>query len=238
MKKLIICLGLFFAPPVLHALSVSDLQNDIRLTIKDAGGTDRRRYRDSQLIDFLNEGQRDVTNLTWLVSNSTSFPLVSGTTYYDLPSDVIEITRVTREYKILDETTFDKADSDAGNAAWETNGGIPIEYFQDSTHPDKIGIKPFPNSTSSTGTIRVQYIAQPATLDSSDDVPFNGSNRYLEYHEVLVFYAAFKIFTIEGDFTRAQIYNQLYESRVDAIKQKAGSKVNYLPGFSGTRTGK
>lgn len=236
MKKLLISLFLLFSPLSLRALTVSVLRSNIRTIIKDAG--DHNRYQDAQLLDLLNEGQRDVSNLTWLVSNSTSFSLVSGTTYYSLPTDIVEITRVTREYKLLNETTFSKADSDSAGSSWETLGGIPIDYFQDSTQPDKIGIKPFPNNSSSTGTIRVQYISQPTELVLSSDIPFNGSSRYLIYNDILVYYAVTRIFMLEGDIQRSQVYSQLYESRIDALKQKAGSHPNFLPSFSGTRTGK
>lgn len=236
MKKFLFALFLF-APSFGHCLTQGTLRAQIRLLIKDTDST-RTRYTDAQLNTLENEAQRDINNSAWLVEKSTSIALVSGTTYYSTPSDLIEILRVTREYKLLNETTFDKADSDAAGSSWESSSGVPLDYFQDSTQPDKFGLKPFPVGTSSTGTIRMQYVAQPVDLSSDSDIPFNSYNRYLPYHDLIAYYVATRIFMIEGDQTKTTFYGQLYESRVQMLKDKVKSIPNYLPGFGGSRTGK
>lgn len=237
MKKSLIALIFLFSPLLGHALTVSQIRDNIRLIVKD-NDPSRRRYSDTQLLAMENEAQRDISNATWIVWKSTSFPLVSGSTYYSIPSDSIEIMRLTREYKLIGENTFDKLDSDNVGAAWELIGGTPVDYFQDSSQPDKIGIKPFPNTSSSTGTIRMQYVAQPVDLVSDSDIPYNAYNRYLPYNDLIVYYVATRIFMLEGDANKMGVYSQLYESRVKIVTDKVGSHPNYLPSFSGTRTGK
>lgn len=236
MKKILIGFLFLAYSAISHALNVSEIRNNIRIIIKDTDSS-RRRYSDTQLLTMINEGQKDVSNSTWMVWKSTTITLVSGTTYYDIPTDVIEIARLTREYKVVEETTFDKLDSDAAGSAWELISGTPVEYFQDSTQPDKIGIKPFPATSASTGTLRMQYIAQPVDLSSDSDVPYNGYYRYYPYHDLITYYVVTRIFMLEGDVNKIGPYSQLYESRVQMVKDKVGSKLNYLPGFSGTRTG-
>lgn len=237
MKKIFLVSFYLFIPCVSHALTVSQIRDNIRLIIKDTDSS-RRRYSDAQLLSMINEGQKDVSNSTWIVSKSTTISLVSGTTYYSIPSDVIEITRLTREFKYIDETSLTKLDSDAIGSAWELIGGTPVDYFQDSTRIDQIGITPFPNTTSSTGTLRLQYIAQPVDLVLDTDVPFNAFNRYLSYHDLIVYYVCTRIFMLEGDAAKMGVYSQLYESRIQVVKEKVGSTPNFTPSFSGTRTGK
>lgn len=235
MNKWLIIFFFIFSPSSSFGLTWSDIREQIRIIIKDNDST-RRRYTDAQLLDYGNEAQRDISNSTWIISKSTAITLVSGTTYYTLPSDTIEITRVTREYRTLDETTFDKLDSDNNGGAWETNGGTPIDYFQDSTQPDSIGIRPFPNSSTSTGTIRVHYIAQPTDLSADADIPFNSHNRYLPYHDTIIYYVCTRIFMMEGEQDKIGLFAQLYESRVALMRERVGSKPNYIPGFSGQRS--
>ena len=218
-----------------YAITLSDIKNQVRIIIKDNDST-RRRYTDTMLLDFINEGQRDVINNTWLIANSTTITLTSGVTYYSLPSNAIEIIRVTKDYKLLNETTFDKADSVNDGSSWETNGGMPIEYFQDKTQPDVIGIKPFPNSSTSTGTVRIQYLAKATDLSSDSDIPFNSSNRYTSYHDILTYYVVTRIFMLEGDQSKLILYAQLYESRIQNMREKIEQKPNYIPGFSGQRS--
>jgi hypothetical protein len=234
MKKILFFIFYLLLPCISHALTLSQMRDNIRIIIKDTDAT-RRRYSDAQLLTMMNEGQRDINNSTWIVSKSTAIILVSGTTYYSIPSDVIEITRLTREYKSLDETSLNKLDSDAAGSAWELMGGTPVQYFQDATIPDRIGINPFPNNTSSTGTLRLQYIAQPLDLSSDTDIPFNASNRYLPYHDLIVYYVCTRIFMLEGDTAKLGVYSQLYESRIQVVKEKVGSTPNFIPSFSGIR---
>lgn len=217
-----------------HALALSGIRSEIRILIKD-NDSSRRRYNDAQLLTFINDAQREISNATWIIHKSTSISLVSGTTYYSLPSDLIEIKRVTREYKGLDETTFDKQDSDNDDGSWETTGGTPSNYFQNESQPDKIGIYPFPNSATSTGTIRMIYVAQPVDLASDSDVPFNSHNRYAPYHDAIIFYVCMRIFLLEGEMDKSAMYSQLYESRINLMRALVGLKPNYLPGFSSDR---
>lgn len=236
MKKWLFLSLFLLAPALSEALTLSQIRDNVRIIIKDTDSS-RRRYSDSQLNAMSNEAQRDIANSTWLVWKSTTIALVSGTTYYDIPSDAIEIIRLTREYKIVDETTFDKLDSDAAGSAWEIIPGTPVEYFQDATQPGKIGVKPFPTTSQSTGTLRMQYVAQPVDLSSDSDVPYNSHYRYYPYHDLITYYVVTRIFMLEGDVNKIAPYAQLYESRIQIVREKVGSKPNYNPSFSGTRTG-
>lgn len=219
-----------------EALTLSELRTQIRLHIKDVGtSSTRQTFTDTQLNSLINEAQRDVINATWAIQKQTSITLVSGTTYYAIPTDLMEITRVTFNDKNLKETTFAAEDAAASNAAWERTGGIPISYFQDSTQPGYIGMRPFPNSSSSTGTVKVMYIAFAADLSADGDIPFNTITRLYPFHDLLILFPCYKVFLIQGNQVKFQMYATQYESRLKMMSDKFGTKPNYTPGFSGTR---
>jgi hypothetical protein len=219
-----------------EALTLSEIRTQIRVHVKDVGvaGT-RQTFTDAQLNALINEAQRDVINATWAIQDQTTISLVAGTTYYALPNDLIEISRVTFNNKNLKETTFAAEDAEASNAAWETTGGLPSKYFQDSTQPGYIGFKPYPNTSANTGTIKLFYIAFPSDIANDSDVPFNGVPRLYAFHDLLILYTCYKIFLIQGNQTKFQMYATQYESRIALMAGKYGSKPNYTPGFSGTR---
>lgn len=231
MKNLLL-LALLAFPSNLLALNLGEIRTEVRRRTADIPDP-KVFFTNSELNAIINEGHRLVCNGTWVIHRSTSISLVSGTTYYSLPTDILEITRVTREYSLLKETTLDARDAESED--WEETGGTPAYYFQDRARPDQIGFHPFPNSSSSTGTVRINYIAQAGTLSSDSDVPFNDSDRYVAYHDVLVYYGCYVVFLKAND-PRATQYLQLFESTFNLIRDTVGSKPNFNPGFSGKRT--
>lgn len=242
MKKIkLLLLGFFLSVGTLqqtHALTLSQIQTEIRVRVKDTF-TGRQRYSDTQLTALINEAQRDVINNTWVVTKSTSFATTLGTTYYTIPSDVLAIQRVTSSFLNIPEATLIKLDGDNGNSAWELSSGkYPQFYFQDYAQSNKIGIYPWPLDATSTTTVKIIYSSQVSDLASASDVPFNGESRYLSYDDLLIFYPAYRIYLIEGEQEKATIYRQEYESRLQVMVQAIGKKPNYNPGVSGASNGR
>lgn len=233
--KLFLCVFIF-SIGVSNALTLSQINTEVRVRIKDTF-VGRQRYTDQQLTNLINEAQRDVINNTWVISKSFSFSTLAGTTYYAIPTDLIAMQRVTSANLNIPEVTLIKLDGDNGNAAWETfTGTYPQYYFQDYSKSNQIGIYPFPTDVNSTTTIKIIYSSQGTDLVSSSDVPFNGELRYYPYHDLLIFYPAYRVYLIEGENDKATIYRQEYESRLTVMEQAIGKKPNYVPGMAGLAT--
>lgn len=222
----------FFAPFHSFALTLSEIRTQIRIRTNDTSTT-RQRYSDTQLNNLVNETHRDVVNFTWIIRKSDDFELVSGTTYYSLPTDIIHIDRVTWRRRNLPETTFTELDSKSQFGDWAISAGPPQSYFQNPAEPDQIGIYPWPNSSVSTGTVVVFYAAQAATLSSDSDEPFNSEDRYVTWHDLLIYEPAYKIMLIEGETDKAGEYKAYFETRLRNMMEKLGLKNNYIPGASG-----
>lgn len=231
MKKLFYVL-FFFISVNASALTLSEIRTNARLLIKDSSSS-RQRYTDAQLNKFINEGQKDVINNTWVITKSTTITLLNGTTYYSIPSDTLSVYRVTRERKNLPETSLQKLDGDSSNGSWASSGGTPISYFQDPSQTNKIGFYPWPNSSSSTGTVTFFYYAQGTDLSSDSDEPFNGEDRFTPYHDLLEYFVAYRVYVLEGEADKATLYRQEYENRLMLMAGRIGMRQNYLPSFSG-----
>ena len=237
MKNKIVFLALLFSSSVSFALTLSELRTNSRLLIKDTSAI-RQRFSDTQINNFVNEAQRDAINNTWCISKSAEIPLVIGTTYYTIPTDSIAIQRVTFQRRNMPETTLIKLDGDFNNAAWENSIGTPVSYFQDPTQTDKIGVYPWPNTASSTGTLRLIYYSQGTNLSADADEPFNSEDRFVSYHDILPYFVAYRVYLLEGEIEKATTYRQEYESRLQIMGGRVGSKINYTPSISGSSGGR
>jgi len=235
MRKLLFIFVLLAGVSPGGALTLSEIRTQVRLHIKDTSTT-RQRFTDAQLNSLINEAQRDVINATWAIRKYTTQELASGTTYYALPDDTMDIVRVTRINIPLEEKT--KSGLDAEVRGWELAGGTPQDYFQDETQPGYIGLHPFPNSSTSTGTLKIEYIASPSALSSDSDIPFNEIDRMTQYHDLLVLFPCYKVFLIEGEQIKFQTYFQNYESRLILMRETYGTKPNFTPGMSGASGGR
>ena len=170
----------------------------------------RQRFSDTQINQFINEGQQlfDIESLCNY--KSYSFSLALKTTYYSLPSDYINVTRVTKDYMQLPELTPEALTSRSGE--WEDVTGTPIYYFINFSTRGKIGMYPYPASSSDLGTVRLDYIAYSSALSSDSDTPFNGYNEFSAYSYSLVYYAAYKMSVIDERTNLATIFFQQFDA--------------------------
>jgi len=194
MKK-IVCLLLLFISVNGYALSLSDIRTHIRNNVNDPStDTNKQRWANAEIDFLVNQGQREVCDITWCLYTSTNIALVSGTTYYSLPSDTHFIDRVVYNnstvlpYKPI--PLLDREDSD-----WlSTAIGTPTSYHLKYPKRD-IGFSPCPNNTNN---IEVFYVKVPSDLSSDDDIPYNSTEILYPYHHLLIDYAGACLFLRDG----------------------------------------
>jgi hypothetical protein len=229
-KLLAFIAALFCSAVAAQALTLSQIRTQVRRNIRDtASSSTLQRYSDTVLLDFINEGQRDVVNQTWIVSKSTTITLSANTTYYSLPSDLINIERVTRANGNLPEVSLMLLDADSNNGAWEITGSTPTYFFQDRALPGSIGLYPYPSSTATAGTLKIIYRAFATDLAVDADQPFNALARYAGYHDLIVFYATYRILAIEALMDKAGVFKDLYDTRVQLLRGIVGAKPDKVP---------
>lgn len=227
MKKLILFLILSAVPA--NSITLSTIRTDCRVMVKDTGSS-RRRFSDAQLLRWINEGQKDVVQQTFVLRDSHEFDLVAGTTYYNMRSNYLKPVRVTRDYQKLDERSIANLDK---NSKWEEVAGLPTDYFIHFASRTKMGFYPFPDDSSSTGTIRVDYIATATDLASDSDQPFDGIQELQPYGFSLSLYCGYRASLIDGMFNMATGYSQEYERALSRIAEESLSRPAYKPGAIG-----
>lgn len=214
-------------------ITLSTLRTDCRILVQDTGSS-RNRFSDAQLLRFLNEGQKDLVQSAKPIRKSTQFELVSGTTYYSAPSDFLSVERLTRSYQVLKEESVKSLDR---QIQWQTVGGLPISYYVNHSSRSLIGFYPFPNSTSSTGTIRMEYNASATDLSSDSDQPFNGIAELQPYGYLVSLYCGYRAALIDSMVAQAQAYYAEYRRGSDMLGSDAYSRPNYRPGAVGSTPG-
>lgn len=209
--------------------------------VKD-NDSSRRRFSDSVLDQFINEGQRDVINRTWAIRNSDTVTLVAQTTYYDLNSDVLAIDQVIYTHESGNRIELEEVAEHSfieGNPKWESNSGTPAVYFTristDSGTALEIAFHPIPTS-SSTGTVRVDYFASASDMSSDSDVPFNGLLHLYSYHESIVWYVVGKIAILERMTDLANSAVGIYTSWIEIMNDRLGRTPNRNASFQPTRS--
>lgn len=218
-------------PGAASSLSLSEIRIQARVLGLDSG-VSRRRFSDSRVNDFINEAHRQIVLDIRPILKSSGFELVAGTTYYSLPADFLQISRVKLEHDFLPEKTPEGLDR---TDRWEEVGSRPTNYFINFASRTLLGFYPFPDSVSSTGTITFDYYAQATDLSSDSDEPFGGSTELDPHGYTLAYYAAALMVAIDGKTALATLYIALYKAGVERMRREAKSRPSYRPGARGGR---
>jgi hypothetical protein len=238
MKKLILAIAFLLAGASAQAMTLSDIETQVRRNIRDTQtSSDLQKYSDSVLDAMINEAQREVSNLTWCVEMSTSRVLAAGTTYYNLPDDFIAarlavFTRPGASTIELQERLQGSLVDDFPSYE-QGNSGAPTEYLvrQSTSGGNNLEIAYLPTPTStSTGTVRVDYYAYPDDLSADSDVPFEGLLHLYPYHYALVAHVSARVKEVEGKLDEAAYWRAQFDRYLQIMQQRLESAPNYNPG--------
>jgi hypothetical protein len=228
-RKLALAFLIGLLPCLAGALTLSEIRTEARTMALDTGTT-RRRFSDTRLNAFINEAQRQTVTESRPILRSTQIELVVGTTFYSLPSDFLQVNRVTLDYDTLYELTPEANDK---TSRWETTASEPTHYFINFSSRTKIGFYPWPDSVSSTGTVRVEYFAQTTDMSADSDQPYNAITELIPYHYGLAYFAAARMSAVDGKVGLATLYFAEFRATIDRMKSEAKSRPSYRPGAIG-----
>ena len=224
----LLCLAVL---PDAQALTLAQIRTEARVLSLDNGAS-RNRFADARILQFINEAQKIAATETKAIIRSTTFDLVSGTTYYSLPSDFLQMYRLSSDYQQLPEASPEMLDKSSN---WQETTGEPTHYFMNWSSRTKVGVYPFPDNTSSTTTIRYDYIAQATDLSSDSDTPFNSITEFTPYHYALAYFAAARMAAIDGRLDLATLYRAEFSAVVAKMAQESRARPSYRPSAVGAR---
>jgi hypothetical protein len=225
-----LCLAVLPDAPI-NALTLAQIRTEARVLALD-NGTTRNRFSDARILQFINEAQRSAILESKAFIRASTFDLVSGTTYYDLPSDFFQMYRLSSDYQTLPEITPEALDKSSN---WAESTGEPTHYFMNWSSRTKVGFYPFPNSTSSTTTIRYDYMATVPDLSGDSDVPFNSITEMLPYGYAIAYFAAARMTAIDGRLDLSTLYRAEFSAIVAKMAQEARARPSYRPSAVGAR---
>ena len=144
------------------------------------------RWSDTQIDAWINEANSQAfRRLRYKVNSALSVAMVSGTSAYNIPADVIFVQRAKivsedlplcfESYKTLDERV----------AGWESHTGTPSHILMDIS-PTQFTLYPIPDAN---GTIKLTGIMQATIITDTLDLPER-------FHYALIDWVAFRAFAI------------------------------------------
>lgn len=149
---------------------------------------------------------------------SPALTLVDGTQEYSLPTDVMDIERVSHKGVPLERKSKYELDFLAGGARWDETKGAPIYFYVDlDPNNQKMGFYPIPDSGAAGANTPVEYVKIPPALSSDSSVPLDGHTLLIPYHNALAYWAAKELLWIrptQENMVKCQHYQQRYEAEV------------------------
>lgn len=230
--RLSVCLALgLLAHRVDAAENLTQLIADVRVLTQDAANASYSHFSDSQITTLLNQAQREILAGNHCLQQTFVFQLVPGTTYYPLPPNYTVIERVLIGYKMIPQMT--PAALDSQSLGWEYASGYPNRYFINFSSRGLVGFAPFPQQSTDTDTIKVDYDVQANDLVNPTDYPYNAVNELQDYQHALAYWTASTIEQVDQQPQRAQFYLTLYAAVGSQMKAKCRDLTNYRPSASG-----
>ncbi len=211
------------------AETASTLIQKTRLLSRDPSDSGRVRFSNAQILDFLNEAQRDAIGATLCIRKQYSFDTSSGTRYYAMPSDFIAIDRLVHDDQAFEEKSPAKLDK--VSTEWETVTGEPINFFVRFSSRGMVGFYPYPVTNTSTATVSVDYFAQPTDMETTS-TPFNSIPEFYPFHQMLSYYAAAQMNYVDGLISSGDRYMQRYGVYLKTYGEFCNNRPTYLPGVN------
>lgn len=226
-----------------RALTLSDIETQVRRDVHDNGSVGNQAYADATLLTWINDAQREIVNLTWCVETSTSYVLTAQTTFYSLPTNFIALrsgaavtfTDSANQTYLLQEFSQQKIYESEPDFE-HTSVGPPTHYFTrfpgTSATALQIAYLPVPTTTS-TGTVRLSYYYMPADLASASDIPFDGFKHLVPYHWAIVDHVTAKIKALESKPDEATLYMNEFTRVITTMTDRLGRAPNGSPHAQG-----
>ena len=200
--------------------TLSSIRSKVRLRIQEPTAD---RFTDANLNDLINDAQDEFCLDTEYTKSSWTYTAVLNQKTYTLPSDLLNIERVSFDDLKIQETTLselDKLDEDLDEDSddddkWVNQTGTPTNYV--FVTENVIRLYPYPDSDAAGKTIEIYGIQIPADLSSDTDI----SDISSIFERTIADWVAWQVFDMDGETTQAVRYEKKYNKGVGlAIRMK------------------
>ncbi len=183
-----------------------------------AGDPSNQRWSSSVVQAKLEKAQEKFVLATrCLIDVATPTTLVADQAEYSLPTDLMDVLRVSHNGKRLTRTS--KFDLDFYVPQdWSDDKGSPFKYYVDlDPNNKKIGIYPLPQSADTAYSLGIEYLKMPPALSSDSAVPLDSHTLLTPYHDALAYWSARELLKedpSESNLVRMKTYKDSYDELV------------------------
>lgn len=202
--------------------TVADLLTVCTTTLQDAAYT---RWSQAELLGYFNVAQRDIARRLGLFQKVATLTVdgtqTPATAFYSLPADALEVRKLTLDGDTLTRTTL----AELGDR-WEDVTGTACEYLLGEYGPTLVRLYPYP-AVATTG-LKAHYVARPATLALTSDVPSIPE----DYQMALAYYAIARAYLKDfeaKDPAKGEAFRQMYETEVAQLARYTSRKFDASP---------
>lgn len=182
---------------------VSDIITRVRRSV---GDIDALQVTDEDIYRWINDAMREVAANNQLLQIKASTQTASGTSGYNLPTDILKLHSVRYDKTKLRVVTLKEAEDtyDVGNVS---TGTPQVCYIW----ANKFELVPTPNAAK---TLDFFYTRQPTDVTASGDTPEIPS----QYHQRLVDYCKAQVAEMDDDMDRYSVKMNEFRTGVQNLK--------------------
>jgi hypothetical protein len=180
----------------------SQIKNRVKRQFGDQSGA---QIVDADIVDWINEAQREIYTKNNLGMKKGTVPTVIGTSEYAFPNDLMRLFDVKYDGTVIEGITQQDIDNVFPQYDQLTIRGAPTHYW---TYADKITLYPIPDAVKN---LTIRYNRFPVDVAADDSVPLDLD---LKYHNRVLDYCYAQAAQLDGDMQAYVMYTQKFEGNV------------------------
>lgn len=200
-------------------MKASDIISRVR-TI--AGDIAVNQFTDQNIIDWINDAQRECVTDNLLLQKTATQNTINGTAGYTLPPDILKLHSIKYDNSKLRVVTQEEFDE-----SWSDDGTIKGTPTIANLWAGTLNLYPTPDSVKQ---LQILYIRSP--VDTSIANQGNELELPVLYHRRIVDYCLAMVAEQDDDMARYQAKMQEFKTGVANIKDHPESTVDLYPSIS------
>jgi hypothetical protein len=182
----------------------SQIKNRVKRQFGDVSGA---QLTDADIVDWINEAQREIYTKNNLGMTVGTVPTIIGTNEYSPPANLMRLFSVKYDGGVLAELSLQDIDNVYPNYDKNLDRGTPSHYW---TYADKIILYPVPDAVKN---LTIRYNRFPVDIAADDTIPLDLD---LKYHNRVLDYCYAQSAQLDGDMQSYTLYIQKFEGKVQA----------------------
>lgn len=184
----------------------SQIKNRVKRQFGDQSGA---QLLDADIVDWINEAQREIYTKNNLGMTKGTIATVIGTGEYSFPTNLMRLFSVKYDGNALKEITIQDIDNVFPNYDTVQDRGTPNTYW---TYADKFILYPIPDSVKN---LTILFNRFPVDIAADDTVPLDLD---LKYHNRVLEYCYAQAAQLDGDMQSYVMWMKKFGTEVQSTE--------------------